>query len=222
MTSWVRYKLGQMVGIHLKTDSEQGINAWWKNIHRAGKVALHLCKTYPVREVFNNRWRFAGHPSRLKGAFHSTAVAEVDYYRWEFVQPMDPVGSNNHHEGRLNVNRWDQHLTRVFPIPYDELRSHNNEDHSSVDIGSLLPTGWHLLASDQPHWKQLRDETVTLMMNNLQLNLQVKHHEIKQSLVCLQAAGHMRNVTLSSDVGGVTLSCLLPMWIRFLLPRMDS
>ena len=30
LTSWVRNKLGQMVGIHLKTDSELGINTWWK------------------------------------------------------------------------------------------------------------------------------------------------------------------------------------------------
>ena len=56
LTSWVRYKLGQMVGIHLKAGSEQGINAWWKNIHRAGKVALCVCNRDPVREVFNNRW----------------------------------------------------------------------------------------------------------------------------------------------------------------------
>ena len=43
LTSWVRYKLGQMVGIHFKTDAELGINTWWKNIHRAGKVALCVC-----------------------------------------------------------------------------------------------------------------------------------------------------------------------------------
>ena len=40
LTSWVRYKLGQMVGIHLKTDSELGISTWWRNIHRVGKVAV--------------------------------------------------------------------------------------------------------------------------------------------------------------------------------------
>ena len=72
LTSWVRYKLGQMVGIHLKTDSEQAVHAWWKNVHRAGKVALHVCKKDPVREVFNNQWIFAGHLSRLEGlSFHS-------------------------------------------------------------------------------------------------------------------------------------------------------
>ena len=127
-----------------------------------------------VREVFNNQWRFAGHLSRLKGPFIPQLLRNMDSYRWELVQPMDPVGSNNHHEGRLNVNRWDQHLTRAFPVPCDELRTHYNEDPSSSDVCSLLPTGWHLLASDQTLWKQLRDETVTLMINNLQLNLQVK------------------------------------------------
>ena len=179
LISWVRYKLGQMVGIHLKTDSDQGIQAWWKNIHQAGKVALHVCKKDPVREVFNNQWRFAGHLSRLGGAFRSTVVAQMDSCRWEFVQPMDPVGSNNHHEGRLNVNRWDQHLSRAFPIQLDDLNRHYGVDPSSPDKGSLLPTGWHSLAPNQTGWKQLRDETVTLIIGNLQLDLHNKPDDIK-------------------------------------------
>ena len=53
-----------------------------------------------------------------------------------------------------------------------------------------------MLATDQTHWKQLRDETVTRMINNLHLNLQNTNHEIKQSLARLKAAGYMLNVTL--------------------------
>ena len=34
-----------------------------------------------------------------------------------------------------------------------------------------MPTSWHSLAPKQIGWKQLRDETVTFMINNLQLDL---------------------------------------------------
>ena len=88
-------------------------------------------------------------------------------------------------------------LAKSFPIQFDDLRLHYNMDPSSPDKGSLLPAGWHLLASDQPNWKQLRDETVTLMISNLQLDLHDKRHEIKQSLEILQAAGYMSNVSLT-------------------------
>ena len=41
--------MGQMVGgVHLKGDSEQDVNTWWKNMHRAGKVALYVCGRDPV------------------------------------------------------------------------------------------------------------------------------------------------------------------------------
>ena len=198
LTIWVRYKLGQMTGIHLRSDSEAAVHEWWKNIHRAGKVALHVCKKDPVREVFNNQWRFAGHLSRLGGPFVPQLLRKMDSYRWEFVQPMDPVGSANHHEGRLNVNRWDQHLTRAFPIRLDDLKVHYGVDPDSPDKGSLLPTGWHLLAPNQTGWKQLRDETVTLMINNLQLDLRNKPDEINNSLKSLHDAGYMSNLSLSS------------------------
>ena len=87
LTSWVRYKLGQMVGIHLKIDSEEGISAWWTNIHRAGKVALRVCERDPVRQVFNNQWRF-GHLSRLTGpSSHNccgrwTPIGGYSFSRW--------------------------------------------------------------------------------------------------------------------------------------------
>ena len=80
-----------MIGIHLRTDSEDGISAWWKNIHRAGKVALCVCERDPVRKVFNNQWRFAGQLSRLGGPFVPQLLRKMDSYRWGFVQPMDPV-----------------------------------------------------------------------------------------------------------------------------------
>ena len=138
-----------------------------------------------------------GSPKPSRGAFVPQLLRKMDSYRWEFVQPMDPVGSNNHHEGRLNVNRWDQHLTRAFPIQLDDLNRHYGVDPSSSDKGSLLPAGWHSLAPNQTGWKQLRDETVTLMIGNLQLDLHSKPDDIKKSLKSLHDAGYMSNLSLS-------------------------
>ena len=98
------------------------------------------------------------------------------------------------------MNRWDQHLGAVFPISDEDLRMHNGGGPSSADFSSLLPTGWHMLATDQTHWKQLRDETVTRMIDNLQLKLHNSNNDVKLSLARLQSAGHMRNVTLPDVV----------------------
>ena len=57
-----------------------------------------------------------------------------------------------------------------------------------------------MLATDQTHWKQLRDETVTRMIDNLQLKLHNSNNDVKLSLARLNSAGHMRNVTLPDVV----------------------
>ena len=65
---------------------------------------------------------------------------------------------------------------------------------------SELPTGWHLLATDPANWKQLRDESVSNMIENLQLKLRNSNNEVKLSLEHLNAAGHMLNVSLPTAV----------------------
>ena len=95
----------------------------------------------------------------------------MNYYRWGVVRTLATVGSNNHHEGRLNVNRGNQHLTRAFPIPEDKMRARYTADIDSPDRSAMVPTGWSLLAADQAGWKQLKDESITHMIDSLQVDL---------------------------------------------------
>ena len=47
LISWVRLKLGQVVGIH-RSNPKDDVSSWWKNIHRARKVVLYECEKNPV------------------------------------------------------------------------------------------------------------------------------------------------------------------------------
>ena len=86
LANWVRLKLGQMVGIHLEGDTERDVNHWWKNIRRAGKVALHVCGMDPARAVFNHHWRSAGHLCRMQGPYIPPLVHNMNSYRWAHVR----------------------------------------------------------------------------------------------------------------------------------------
>ena len=57
-----------------------------------------------------------------------------------------------------------------------------------------------MLATDPANWKQLRDESVTNMIENLQVKLHSSNSDVKLSLEHLNAAGHMLNVTLPTAV----------------------
>ena len=80
------------------------------------------------------------------------------------------------------------------------MRAHYRAYQALPDRRAALPTGWNMLAVDQAGWKQVRDETVTQMIYNLQVNSENSRNEIEKSLATLQAAGHMMNVSLQDGV----------------------
>ena len=82
-------------------------------------------------------------------------------------------------------------MTRAFPISEDELRAHYTADLDSPDINASVPTGWNMLATYQAGWKQVRDETITQKIDNLQVDLKDSRNEVNKSLAALQAASHM-------------------------------
>ena len=55
IVSWARLKIGQIIGVHMRGDTEEDASNWWESVHRAGKVALQLFKKDPVREIPNNQ-----------------------------------------------------------------------------------------------------------------------------------------------------------------------
>ena len=57
-----------------------------------------------------------------------------------------------------------------------------------------------MLATDPAHWKRLKDETVSNMIENLQVKLHSSNNDVKLSLEHINAAGHMLDVTLPTAV----------------------
>ena len=114
-------------------------------LHRVRQVETERGPQYLQHEALNTR-RASVSAART---FIPKVLHNMGSYRWEFVRTIEAACSNNHHEGRLNVNRWDQHLTRAFPISEADLRARSRVYQASPDLSAALPTGWNMLAVDQ-------------------------------------------------------------------------
>lgn len=176
-------------GVHLKGDTERDVKLGWNNIHRAGKVALHVCGKDPVRDVVNNHCIFAGHMCRIQGPYIPLLLHAMNSCRWDFV-----ISS-----GRLHVNRWDQHLADVFSVNLTDLANYYMATAGSPYLSAMEPTGWSVHAAEQVGRKRLRDEKITQMIFNLGMNLCDTSDEVARGLEYLHAVGHMTNISLRDD-----------------------
>ena len=111
----------------------------------------------------------------------------------------------DHHRGRLNVNRWDQHLTKAFPVSQAELVDQYRAEAESPNLSAMEPTGWSVLAAYQAIWKKLRDEAISRMIYNLHVGLEDARYEVEKNIAALQAAGHMTNVSHQDDLEELVL-----------------
>lgn len=124
-------------------------------MHRAGKVALHVCGMDPVTELFKNQWRFAIHVHYRRSPCAS-AGAQHEFVQVGLREIIASCAYKFHHKGKLHMNWWDQHLAEASSENQEFLVSPYVSPGDSPEMNALKPTGWCVYALEQAGWKHMR------------------------------------------------------------------
>ena len=198
--TWVRRKIGHIIGIHVRGNMEVDVTNWWRSVDRAGKVGLHLAGKNPIKELMCKHWDFASHLARLDCPHVAPLLRKMSSYRWEFVKTLPPVGHPSHHVGPFHINRWDQHLFNIFKLQAEKLRVIYQNPDGSEDMNAMKQVGWSLQALDTTNWKNLMKTKLPEMMNNLHLDFDDDLLTVINDLHKLHEEGYMCDVTDSKIV----------------------